>query len=282
MSSSLGQQCGIGLKPNHWDDILLGRAKPAWVEIHAENYFDATGAYHRALSGIREICPVSIHGVGLSLGSAQGLDDSHLDQLAALVARYRPALVSEHLAWNAAGDWRLPDLLPIRYDETARVVLIENIDRTQTRLGRPILIETPARYSDLDQDPMAETDFINDIVKATGCGVLVDVNNVYVAANNLGFDARAYLRAMPWQQVGEIHLAGHDRDQLISNLLIDTHHGPVSDEVWALYRYALDLGGPKPSLIEWDTDAPATDVLMQEADKANQILATKPGLTHAA
>ena len=272
---------GFGLKPKHWADIISGHVTPAWVEIHAENYFDAAGRHAHALNAISELCPVSIHGVGLSLGSAHGLSGDHLETLARLVDRYQPAQVSEHLAWNAAGPYHLPDLLPIKYDSIGLEITAENIQRTQDRLGRIILIETPSRYDQSETDPLAEASFIAALCAKTGCGVLLDVNNVYISAQNLRFDAQAYLSALPGDKIGEIHLAGHDRDLNIDDLLIDTHHGPVCDAVWELYQSALLRFGPKPTLIEWDTDPPSAHILMDEASRADGFIAQSQ-LHHAA
>ena len=278
---TLPDKGGFGLKPKHWADIITGQVIPAWVEIHAENYFDAAGRHAHALDAIVEICPVSIHGVGLSLGSAHGLSSDHLETLARLVARYQPAQVSEHLAWNAAGSYHLPDLLPVTYDSVGLEITAENIQRTQDRLSRAILIETPSRYDRSESDPLAEAGFIAELCAQTGCGILLDVNNVYISAQNLHFDANAYLSALPADKIDEIHLAGHDRDLNIDDLLIDTHHGPVCDAVWELYQSALFRFGPKPTLIEWDTDPPSARILMEEALRADGFLA-KSRLHHAA
>ncbi len=279
--NTLPNKGGFGLKPKHWADILSGQVTPAWVEIHAENYFDAAGRHAHALSAIANICPISIHGVGLSLGSAQGLSADHLEPLARLVERFQPAQVSEHLAWNAAGPYHLPDLLPITYDSVGLEITAENIARTQDRLRRTILIETPSRYDQGESDPLAEADFITALCAQTGCGILLDVNNIYLSAQNLRFDAAAYLAALPLDRIGEIHLAGHDRDLNVANLLIDTHRGPVCDDVWSLYQSALMRFGPKPTLIEWDTDPPSARILMDQAARADHFI-DGCRLTHAA
>lgn len=274
--------CGIGLKPDHWPALIRGDARAAWVEIHAENFFDAGGLPHRALTAIRGHHALSVHGVGLSLGSAQGLDPDHLEALARVVARYEPALVSEHLAWNAVDGFRLPDLLPLPYDAESLAIVAANVAATQDRLKRSILVETPARYADLNQDPLAEAHFLTDLIARAGCGLLLDANNIHVSSVNLGFDALDYVRALPLDAVGEIHLAGHGADPLVPGLLIDTHGARVADPVWALYAEVLALTGPKPSLIEWDTDVPALAVLLDEARRAEDLMAAaRPGLSEA-
>lgn len=250
--------------------------------IHAENYFGASGAHHRALSAIADICPISVHGVGLSIGSAQGLDPDHLEAFANVVKRYQPTLVSEHLAWNAIGTVKFPDLLPLRYDDVALAVVIANIDQIQGRLGRTILIETPARYDALGQDPLTEAEFITAMAARTGCGLLLDVNNIFLTAQNLRFDPLDYLRALPLHLTGEIHLAGHDPDPLMPGLLIDTHRGPAADPVLGLYKIVLEMIGPRPTLIEWDNETPSAEILMLEAAKARDLMMQKVNQSHAA
>ena len=281
MVRNLPNQSGFGVKPKHWADIISGQVTPAWVEIHAENYFGAAGRHAHALAAIAAICPISIHGVGLSLGSAQGISGDHLECLALLVERFEPAQVSEHLAWNAAGPYHLPDLLPITYDSVGLEITADNIARTQDRLRRTILIETPSRYDQREIDPLAEADFITELCAKTGCGILLDVNNIYISAQNLGFEPKTYLAALPNDRIGEIHLAGHDRDLNIEGLLIDTHRGPVCDAVWSLYQSALLRFGPKATLIEWDTDPPPAGILLEQAAHADRFIA-ECRLNHAA
>jgi len=276
---------GIGLRARHVGELLDRRPVVPWVEVHAENYLANAGAL-ASLKEVRRSYPVALHGVGLSLGSAGPLDLRHLERLARLVESIEPCVVSEHLSWSGSGAVYLNHLLPLPYTlETLRVVA-EHVEQVQERLGRRILVENPSSYLRFRHSSMPEAEFLGELVRRTGCGLLCDVNNVYVSAWNVGLDAEAYLAALPAGAVGEIHLAGHavnDADGV--SLLIDDHGSPVSPAVWRLYRQALDRFGPVPTLIEWDTDIPALDVLLAEARKADGIFTEarrETGHAHAA
>ena len=263
---------GVGLRAPHLAEIARARPVAAWLEVHAENYFGGGPGPERLLE-LRRDYPVSLHGVGLSLGSAEGLDDGHLRRLAELAARLTPCFVSEHLSWSVSNGVYLNDLLPLPYTEEALDVVARNVARAQDALGRKILIENPSRYLGFTHSTLSEPEFLTALVFRTGCGVLCDVNNVFVTAANLGLDADAYLAALPPEAVGEIHLAGHSqvgRDGHV--LLIDDHASPVAPAVWALYCRALARFGRVPTLIEWDKDLPPLATLLGEARKAARIL----------
>jgi hypothetical protein len=243
-----------------------------WLEVHAENYMGG-GPALRALERLRRDYPLSVHGVGLSLGGADGLDLAHLDRLARLVERLEPALVSEHLSWSVTGGAYLNHLLPLPYTEEALGVLCRHVTRAQERLGRRLLVENPSGYLRFRDSPIPEVEFLNALARRTGCGLLCDVNNVYVTCANLGGDAQAWLDALEPSAVGEIHLAGHAvNDADGRSILIDDHGSPVTDDVWRLYEHALRRYGAAPTLIEWDTDVPPLSVLLAEATKAEQRL----------
>jgi uncharacterized protein (UPF0276 family) len=265
---------GAGLKPAHYAEILATRPAIGFFEIHAENYMNAGGPNHRWLAAIGEHYPLSVHGVGLSLGSAEKLDRDHLARLRQVVERTAPALVSEHLAWCDFSGGVFPDLLPLPYDEAALRRVADRIDAVQQALGREILIENPATYLRFQGDALGEPQFLAELSAVAGCGLLLDVNNVFVSAVNHGFDAGKYLDSFPLESVGEIHLAGHAevRDAR-GAFLIDDHGGPVADEVWALYRAVVARAGPRPTLIEWDNLVPDWAVLLGETGKARAALA---------
>lgn len=268
-------RAGIGLRHPHVPHFLSGPRPPVgWVEVHSENYLSDGGPRLAALEAIRRDFPVSCHGVGLSLGSAEGLDTDHLAALKRLFDRIEPGLVSEHVAWSVADGTYLNDLLPLPYTEEALAVLCRNIDRAQAAFGRRILVENPSTYVAFAQSTLPEWEFLAEVVRRTGCGLLLDVNNIHVSAANHGFDANAYLDAVPLDAVAEIHVAGHLVRRIgDETLLIDDHGSPVSDPVWRLLAGALDRIGPAPILVEWDTDIPAFDVLLAEAAKADRIAA---------
>ena len=259
---------GVGLRTPHHPQFLSERPDVAWLEVHSENFFD-DGPGIEVLERLRTDYPVSLHGVGLSLGSADRLDIAHLAHLRRLADRIAPQLMSEHLCWGAIGERHLNDLLPMPYSSAALTLICERIDAAQNALGRTLLIENVSSYLRWQQEEYSEWDFIASMAQRTGCGLLVDVNNIYVSAINHGFDAHTYLAALPAASVGELHLAGHESQQ---NCLIDTHSRPVCDEVWDLYREALRLYGARPTLIEWDNDIPAVEVLLAEAATARTIL----------
>lgn len=266
---------GVGLKPEHFKEILATRPAIGFFEIHAENYMVAGGPFHHYLERIRADYPLSIHGVGLSIGGAGPLDEAHLDRLAALLDRYQPESFSEHLAWSSHNDIFFNDLLPAPYHAGTVARVCEHIDRVQERLGRRMLLENPATYVEFEASTLAEADFIAEVVRRTGCGLLLDVNNIYVSCVNHGRSASAYLRALPLASVGEIHLAGfaEDVDAAGDRLLIDSHGAAVVGDVWDLYAQALGHVGPMATLIERDNDIPALAVLHAEARHAEAMMA---------
>jgi uncharacterized protein (UPF0276 family) len=267
---------GIGLRAPHVDQVIASRPAVGFFEVHAENYMRG-GAAFAALAAVRRDYPVSVHGVGLSLGSADGIDAGHLERLARLADCIEPLLVSEHLSWSVAGGRYLNDLLPLPYTEEALRVVARNVDRAQVRLGRRLLIENPSVYLRYVHSPMTEAEFLAELVRRTGCGLLCDVNNAYVTTANLGGDAVAWLAALPSAAVGEIHLAGHCRSDADGTpILIDDHGSPVAPAVWELYALAARLFPAAPTLIEWDTDLPALGVLAGEAAKADRVRARLP------
>jgi uncharacterized protein (UPF0276 family) len=260
--------CGIGLRAPHVTEILESRPAVGWLEVHAENYMGG-GPALRALERLRADYPLSLHGVGLSLASAEGLDTAHLERLTRLAERLDPALVSEHLAWSVTGGAYLNHLLPLPYTDESLNVLCRNIGTAQERLRRRLLVENPSGYLRFRHSPIQETDFLNELARRTGCGVLCDVNNVYVTCANLGGDAAAWLDALTPAGVGEIHLAGHAVNDADGRpIRIDDHGSPVRDDVWRLYEHALTRFGAVATLVEWDTDVPPLPVLLGEAEKA--------------
>lgn len=282
-SAAIPAAAGIGLRFPHHRAVLEEKPAVAWLEVHPENYMGG-GAPLAYLESIRRDYPVSLHGVGLSLGSADGLEARHLDRLRRLSQRIDPGLVSEHLAWSASGGRHYADLLPLPYTEEALAVVCWNVEVAQEKLGRRILLENPSSYLRWRHSTIPEWEFLADVAARTGCGMLCDVNNIYVSACNHGFDPRAYLRALPRERVGEIHLAGHSVRELGDgrSIRIDDHGSRVRPEVWALYAEAIALLGPVPTLIEWDTDVPALDVLVGEAAKAGAIMTAETADARAA
>ncbi len=279
--SSLPPKTGIGLKPQHYDAILdpdHPSGRPFWVEVHPQNYFgvsDSIGAGppHRWLSAISAILPVSFHSVGLSLGSAEGLNNGDLERLAALCERYNPAMVSDHLSFSGNAHDRFADLLPVPYTKESLNHFALQVDRVQRRLGRQMLIENPSCYLAYRDSQMSETEFLAELIHRTGCGLLLDINNIVVTTGNLGGAAEEYLSAIDPDWVGEIHLAGHATEQHDSGpLYIDDHGSAVSERVWQLYAHFIQRAGPKPTLIEWDTDVPDYATLMAEVAKADAVL----------
>jgi uncharacterized protein (UPF0276 family) len=272
--TSVPASVGIGLRAPHYREILKKRpASAAWFEVHSENYFGRGGEPLFFLEKIRADYPVSLHGVGLSLGSTDVLDRSHLQQLKALIARIEPGLVSEHLSWSSFGGVFLNDLSPLPYTEEALGHLAWRIGRVQDFLGRRILIENPSSYLEYLDSVYAECEFLSELSRRTGCGILLDVNNLYVSCRNHGWNAQDYLRRIPPESVMEIHLAGHAVNRWAGReIAIDTHDRPVCEAVWDLYEAALRLVGPKPVLIEWDADLPPLAVLLREAAKAQALM----------
>jgi uncharacterized protein len=281
--ASIPARAGIGLKPEHMRTIMQTRPDIGWFEVHAENYMGAGGKPHRFLEWVRERYPLSIHGVGLSIGGAAPLDKPHLKRLRALIERYEPALFSEHLAWSTHEGVYFNDLLPLPYTAETLAHVAAHVDETQCALGRQILIENPSTYIAFDTSGISETEFLSELSRRTGCGLLLDVNNIYVSAANHGFDADAFLGAFPVEHVREIHLAGHfeaetDED---GRLLIDAHDSPVREAVWALYSRALRRTGPMPTLIEWDNEIPEFETLRSEAEKVERLLKARRRQDHA-
>lgn len=275
VQSEIPPRAGVGLKPQHYKAILEGTPDIGFFEVHAENYMGAGGPPHRYLTAIRERYPLSLHGVGLSIGADRPLDRDHLQRLKQLNERYQPGLLSEHLAWSTHDSTYLNDLLPVPYTgETLRRVA-GHIDEVQETVGRQMLLENPSTYLAFAESEYSEIDFIAEIVKRTGCGLLLDVNNVHVASTNQQWDPHAYIAAYPMASVREIHLGGHapETDEAGRPLLIDTHDREVDDLVWRLFEYAISLAGPLPTLIERDADVPAWPVLKAEADRADAVLA---------
>jgi len=264
---------GTSFKHEHQAAILAdGVEDGQFFEVHAENYMGAGGPPHRALAAIRDAYPVSVHGVCMSIGANEPLDSTHLARFRELVARYEPALVSEHLAWSTHAGTFYNDLLPLPYNAQTLARVCEHIDEVQEAIRRPLLLENPSTYVAFDSSTISETDFLAEIVRRTGCGLLLDVNNVFVSATNHGYSARAYLEHFPLASVGEIHLAGHteQRDDEDEPLLIDSHDCAVADPVWALYEDVIARIGPTPTLIEWDSSLPAWPVLRSQARSAMQ------------
>ena len=271
----LENSVGIGLRTSHCERFLDQNTPPpvVWLEVLAENYFDRGGIRHKMLSMIAERYPISVHGVALSLGSPEGLDSEHLERLASLVADVGPCLVSEHLAWSRSGEVYYNELLPLPLTDETLDVVSANIDRTQDRLGRTILVENPSGYLEFEQSTMSEATFLTRLTERTGCGLLLDVNNLFISGFNLGIDTAEWLSAVPADVIGEIHLAGHEHGGTADHpLLIDTHGAAVTDEVWALYTAALNRFGPRPTMIEWDSDVPSLEVLLEEAARAQRIM----------
>jgi uncharacterized protein (UPF0276 family) len=273
--AAIPARAGAGLKGEHVPEILQGRPDIGFFEVHAENYMGAGGMPHRLLEAIRRDYPLSLHGVGLSIGGDQPLDRAHLERLAALNARYEPGLFSEHLAWSTHDTTYFNDLLPVPYDDATLERVCDHIDEVQETVGRRMLLENPSTYVAFEQSTMSELDFLTEIARRTGCGLLLDVNNVFVSCTNHERSAKDYLAAFPMDAVGEIHLGGHapDTDDAGRPLLIDAHDREVDEAVWTLYETVIARTGPLPTLIEWDNDVPAWPVLMAEAEAANRILA---------
>jgi hypothetical protein len=273
-SGKIPPRAGAGLKPAHVDAILNDDYRIGFLEVHAENYMGDGGAPHRALTSIRQKFPISVHGVGLSIGSEKGLDTSHIDRLKTVVERYDPGLVSEHLAWSTHDNSYYNDLLPVPYDKPTLDRVCEHMDHVQSGLNRKILLENPSTYVQFDQSTMSETDFVREIAQRTGCGLLLDINNVFVSATNQKFKPLSYLSEFPLDRVEEIHLAGHatDTDDEGDTLLIDAHDRPVDDAVWKLYDIVVGQIGPMPTLVEWDNDVPEWPTLRREAMLADEIL----------
>lgn len=266
---------GVGLRFQHHREVLEAKPPIAWLEVHTENYLGG-GPSPYTLDRVGEHYPLSLHGVGISLGSACGLDAQHLQKVRTAVKRFAPGLVSEHLSWSAAGTHFLPDLLPLPMTQEALRVVCRNVDQMQAALGRTILLENPSSYVQFSHSTIPEWEFLAEVARRTGCGLLCDVNNIYVSASNHGWNAREYICKLPAERVGEIHLAGHSTRQLASGamLRVDDHGCAVCEQVWDLYAFAIQRFGAVPTLVEWDNDVPALDVLLSQARKADEIMET--------
>ncbi len=263
---------GIGLRSPHLAEIGRDRPATGFLEIHAENHLGRSPA-RQAVERLRESYDFSVHAVGLSLGSVDGLEETHLGRVVELVKRLAPLLVSDHLSWSVHGGRYLNDLLPLPYTEEALEVVVRNLDRLQEALGRQVSIENPSCYLGFVQSTLTEPEFLSELVRRSGCGLLLDVNNIVVTAHNLRLDARDWLNVLPGEAITEYHLAGHAVNDCDGEpILIDDHGSRVSDEVWALFGDVLRRYGPRPTLVEWDTDIPALPVLFEEAARAERMI----------
>lgn len=269
---------GVGYKPQHFNDILHDASPVEWLEIHAENYMGDGGRPIAQLRHLSEKFAISVHGVGLSIGGENPLDADHLARLKHICTWLQPASFSEHLAWSTHDSHFLNDLLPLPYTKSTLNRVADHIDQVQEVVGRQMLLENPSSYLAFDESTYAETEFLDEVAKRTGCGLLLDVNNVFVSATNLQIDPYAYIDAFPVTHVGEIHLGGHDEetDDHGAPLLIDSHGREVADPVWTLLDYTLERAGPRPILIEWDTDVPEWSALAEEAGRAAAALQKVP------
>ncbi|WP_164659950.1 DUF692 family multinuclear iron-containing protein [Tropicibacter sp. Alg240-R139] len=274
-SHHLPLSAGVGYKPQHFSDILENAGPVGWLEIHAENYMGDGGRPLAQLRHLSEQFPISVHGVGLSIGGEGPLDADHLDRLKQLIGWLNPASFSEHLAWSTHGAEFLNDLLPLPYTDATLALVCSHIDQVQEHVGRQMLLENPSSYLAFAESTWSEPDFLREVARRTGCGLLLDVNNVFVSATNLEFSPQGYIDAYPLDMVDEIHLGGHDEDEDDHGkpLLIDSHGCAVVDPVWTLLDYVLERSGPKPLLIEWDTDVPDWPILRAEAERGHAALA---------
>ncbi|WGI20787.1 DUF692 domain-containing protein [Amylibacter sp. IMCC11727] len=276
--STVPNRAGVGFKAQHLDGILKTPDTVGWLEIHAENYMGDGGRPIAQLRHLREQFPISCHGVGLSIGAEGPLDADHLARLKKLVDWLEPGLFSEHLAWSTHDTHFLNDLLPVPYTQAVVDQVVRHIDQVQDTVGRQMLLENPSTYVAFAESDRSEIDFLTEVAKRSGCGLLLDVNNVFVSATNQNYSPEGYIDAFPTEFVGEIHLGGHeeDADDHGATLLIDSHSREVVDPVWALYEYTLAKAGPRPTLIEWDNDIPEWDVLAAEMTRADKILSAQP------
>ena len=273
---TLPNKPGVGYKPTHFSGLCDAPGPVAWLEVHAENYMGDGGRPHAQLRRLMQEFALSVHGVGLSIGGEKPLDRAHLDRLKQLLDWTAPASFSEHLAWSTHDGAYLNDLLPLPYSTATLTRVADHIDAVQEHLGRRMLLENPSSYLRFAESTWSETDFLRELVRRTGCGLLLDVNNVFVSATNLGYAPMEYIDMFPLDAVGEIHVGGHDNDVDGSGapLLIDSHGKPVADPVWALLDHALSLSGPRPILVEWDNDVPDWPTLRLEAERAARALQT--------
>jgi uncharacterized protein (UPF0276 family) len=272
-STTIPARAGIELRSQHHRDALISPVQVGWLEVHSENYFGQGGVPLRDLETLRADYPISLHGVGMSLGSVDELDRQHLKQLKDLIQRIEPGLVSEHLSWSSFGGKYLNDLVPIPYTEETLAFLVARVAWVQDYLGREILIENPSSYLEYQFSTLSEAEFINELARRSGCGILLDVNNVYVSCSNHSWNALDYLQDIQAEKVGEIHLAGHSVNRVgEQHILIDTHNGPVCEAVWQLFQTAIQRLGNRPTLIEWDADLPTWQRLIAEAETADVYL----------
>ncbi|MBI1300827.1 MAG: DUF692 family protein [Alphaproteobacteria bacterium] len=263
---------GIGLRGPHYREILEKPPKLGWLEVHPENYFGG-GIHRHTLSKIRENFPLSMHAVGLSLGSVQPVSEDHLKHFKELIDIFDPFLVSDHVSWSASGNAHMNDLLPLPYTQETLQRLSENIDQTQTYFGRTMIVENPSTYIAFKDNEMEEVDFMNKLCEKTGCGMLLDINNIYVQSRNHGLDPYDYIDKVDVKHVGEMHLAGHVEKKAGDGVIVvDSHNQPVRDEVWVLFEYAVEKIGVRPTLIEWDQDFPPLSTLIKEAEHARSII----------
>jgi len=264
---------GIGLRAEHYTHLIENKPKIGWIEVHSENYFGQGGRAHYYLAKARELYPLSLHGVGLSLGSTDPLNLTHLTRLKALIRQYNPGLVSEHLSWGSFNGRYMNDLLPMPYTQESLKHISHRICKVQEFLEHKILIENASSYLEFTQSDIKEWDFLVEVATQSQCGILLDINNIYVNSKNHAFNPYEYILAIPTHLVEEIHLAGHTVNQFEhGQILIDSHNQLVCDDVWSLYQFAIRRFGQIPSLIEWDTDMPALDILVEEAHRANVII----------
>ena len=273
VSRSVPASAGIGLRAQHQNELLSTKPAVGWLEAHSENYFSDAGPHIDALLRLRETYALSLHGVGLSLGSSDPLDRAHLMKLKRLIGRTSPAFVSEHLSWGRVDGRFVNDLLPLPYTQESLTHMISRVDHVQSALQRTILIENISTYLQYLHSDIDESAFLTELSRATGCGLLIDINNLYVNERNHGIDARCFINSIPSAAVRELHLAGHSIDRVDrTEILIDTHSTPVCEAVWTLYGHAIRRFGARPTLIEWDSDIPSLDVLLGEAHKAQSYL----------
>jgi uncharacterized protein len=263
---------GVSFKPEHLPQILASQDLRLFFEVHAENYMGAGGRPHQGLRSLRREHPLSVHGVGMSLGAAGRLDREHLQRFRKVVDLYEPALISEHLAWSTHEGTYFSDLLPVPYTHEVLARVVDHVDEMQVAVGREILLENPATYVSFKQSTLGEAEFIGEVVRRSGCGLLLDLNNVCVSSFNHGYSAQEYLDGLPLGRVGELHLAGHvERGAGSELLLLDSHDCPVAQTVWQLYERVVSIIGPVPTLIEWDSDIPSWEILAQQAETARSI-----------
>lgn len=274
---------GLGLRHPHYAHVMEHQPAVSWFEVHSENFMMPGGFAPYFLTAVRNDYPLSFHGIGLALGSESGVEEAHVQRLKEIVDYYEPILLSDHLSWARVGGYHMADLLPVPYTQESLAVFRQNIDCVQNILKRPLMIENPSTYMEYKDSDMTESDFMAELASTSGCFVLLDINNIYVSCANHGWDPKAYIDKIPGHLIQEIHLAGHSIKEFPEGILrIDTHSDHVCQEVWSLYRYAIDRFGQRPTLIEWDEKIPTFDVLYQEGQKAQTILDQHKDKNHVA